>query len=309
MYAKGDPRAATVRGGGKAFDPIRRTEYFEFEKMAPTATSEAGSRHWLVRGENFVLSYSQQAAGDALTRVGQPHEYLVVLPFDHSEVRVTSEHGEGTLTGPGVAIVPSGDSTVTPVGDAQVLRLFDCRTEDLLAQCANADVRADPDPRVTPLQPWPDPVGGPQLRLYPLGDVPKVDGRFGRMIRSSSFLVNLMYPSGERDATRLSPHHHDDFEQLSITMSGTSRHHMRTPWGPDATQWREDEHHETVAPAATIIPPPVVHTGQAVAAPYLNIDVFSPPRMDFSSRDGWILNADEYPLPVQEDVEREVESA
>jgi len=309
MYAKGDPRAATVRGGGKSFDPIRPTEYFEFHKMDPTSTTSAGSRTWLVRGENFVLSYSEQTAGDALTRESQPHEYVVILPREDTAVEITSEHGEGTLEGPGVAIVPAGRSAVTPVGDSQVLRLFDRRTEDLLPLCANADVRAEPDVRVTPLEPWPDPVGGPRLRLYPLGDVPKVEGRFGRMIRSSSFLVNLMYPSGERDATRLSPHHHDDFEQLSITMQGTSLHHMRTPWGPDATQWREDEHHETEAPAATIIPPPVIHTGQAVAAPYQNIDVFSPPRLDFSSREGWILNADDYPMPSEELAAVEAESA
>lgn len=306
MYTKDDPRAVTTRGGGKAFEPIAATEYFEFDTLDPTLTSDAGSRTWLVRGQNFVLSFSRQAGGDSLSRSDQPFEYIVILPDEGSEAEITSSHGNGLLVGPGIAIVPPGDSTVTTSGDAQVLRLFDCRTEDLLQQCANAESYAEPQSRVALLEPWPDPVGGPQLRLYPLGDVPKVDGRFGRMIRSSAFLVNFMYPSGARDATKLSPHHHDDFQQLSITLQGTSLHHMRTPWGPDAAQWRDDEHHSTVAPAATIIPPPVIHTAQSVAAPYLNIDVFSPPREDFSVRPGWILNAEDYPMPADAEADESV---
>jgi hypothetical protein len=305
MYSANDPRSA-LDASTPASDPnapIAEPAAFEFLKLPPSEETPLGGRTWLVRAQNLVLAFSRLADGDTLRRTAaeQEQEYVVVLPHDDMSVEVTAGAESQVVTGRGVVIVPPGDSAVTAHGAAELARLFDVRAADLLARCHNAASYEHPHPRVAPLEPWPDPPAGHRLRVYRNADFPQEPGRFGRIFRSSAFMVNFGDTrDGPRNTDRMSPHHHDDFEQCSLTVAGDYVHHIRTPWTSRLDQWHDDHHTAVSSPGLEIIPPPTVHTSQAVGAgAHQLIDIFCPPRADFSARPGWVINAEEYPAPEE----------
>jgi len=153
-----------------------------------------------------------------------------------------------------------------------------------------------PTPNVGPLVLWPMPRDGYKLRVY---EFAKMTGDSRRIFRSRNIMINWggNYV-GPRDVTRLSPHKHDDFEQVSLCIAGKYVHHVRYPWESDSTTWMEDDHIEIDTPSITIMPPPALHTSVAMAEKNALIDIFAPPRMDFSLGDMvYGENAAAYPIP------------
>jgi hypothetical protein len=274
-------------------------QYFEFDLMPPSTSTPAGGSAWSVRSQTAVCNYVAAKAGDRLERVDQPDEYMVLLADTASLATATAGQQRDEVSGRALVVMPPGDSTLELHRDARVVRLFTTRSPDLCAAAANAGFYETDDPNVAPFEPWPDPPDGFRIRVYDLDAVPTEPGRFGRLFRCSTLMVNFFYEDpGPRDPSRLSPHHHDDFEQLSLQLGGDYVHHIRTPWTLDMGQWRDDEHRHCTTPSVTVIPPPAIHTSQGVGdTPHQLVDIFCPPRRDFSERPGWVLNAAEYPMP------------
>ncbi|MGF7159218.1 quercetin dioxygenase-like cupin family protein [Rhodoligotrophos appendicifer] len=298
MYLATDPRS-TLHTKTAAQKPVPAAYHgADCLKFYETGPSEQSDLHqsWLGRGQNFIVDYCVAKDGAVLERRNQADEYMVILP-DHSTA-VSVSWGDETvaLEGYSLTIVPPGDSTIMVQQGGVIVRLFTSQATDLAAACLNRESYSQADPNVPALQAWPDPAEGHRIRSYSL-DVPEETGRFGRIWRSSTFMVNIFYPQGPRDITKMSPHHHDDFQQGSLMLEGECIHHLRWPWTPDMTIWKEDEHFVCKSPSLAIIPPPTIHTTQMTGPNNLLIDIFCPPREDFSLKDGWVLNHDDYPMP------------
>jgi len=300
MYATDDPRATltepkpnsqTVRAAA----PAEHATLYDL----PGQPDGEGVASWYVRGQNFIANYATLQTNAVLTRETQPDEYMVLLTEATMGLRIRTERQTNDVWGPSLAIVPPGPSTLTALDGGRLLRLLTTQSADLLTRCSNAPAYERRKANVAQYQPWPEPLDGYRVRTYLL-DVPDEAGRFGRIWRCSTFMINVLpLQEGPRDPSKLSPHTHDDFEQGSIGLSGEFVHHLRWPWNADRAQWRRDEHLPSPSPSVTVIPPTVVHTTEAVGTGANQlVDVFCPPRHDFSQRPGWVLNADEYPRPA-----------
>ena len=254
-----------------------------------------GANTRYVRTANFLLAMTAVNGNAQLPRVNSD-EYMVIVP-PGLKVSVNAAKEHVLSDGNDLFIVPPGESHIEVVGHGHLVRVFSNQALDLLPLASNHLEYAHGAPEVAALDGWPAPVGGYRLRHYPLD-------RFvnpalpGRAFRSCNLMVNItdVYP-GPRDSKKLKPHAHQDFEQITLTCAGRFVHHLRTPWGIDSTQWQEDQHLDIGSPAALTIPAGLIHTSQAMEEGCWLVDIFGPPRLDFSLMPGFVRNADEYPMP------------
>jgi hypothetical protein len=265
--------------------------YHDFTGREPDETEDLAA-HWYAPATNFVVNTSRVEAGARLVTVGNPDEHCLILPTGASSVRVSAGGEEVEAHDNTLVVLPPGDSLIEVVTAGYVHRVFSGATQ-VYARAKRFAASTYPAPPVAPIEPWPDPVGGFKLRRYALTDGTQ------RTFRTTNMMIKLAAARDERRAPeKMTPHTHDDFEQASLAAHGEWIHHIRRPWGKNLTEWRDDEHRKVGAPSVTIIPPRDVHTSQSVG-PKLNqlVDIFAPPRVDFSLTPGKVANADEYPLP------------
>ena len=274
--------------------PTARAENLHFYKLEPVREA-GGAKTWYGRAQNLLVAYSRVESGTTLEMANSENEYFIVLM--EGAIDVTSANGSAFVTGPAQIIVPPGRSTIAARQAGTLVRVFAPPPADLVAKAVNNSSYDRPHPNVAPFELWPTPKGGYKLRVYQFDRMP---GDSRKIFRSRNIMINWgANYVGPRDVTRLSPHKHDDFEQVSLCIVGRYVHHVRYPWESDSTQWLEDDHIEIDTPSITIMPPPALHTSVALAERNSLIDIFAPPRLDFSL--GEMVNADnaaDYPLPA-----------
>jgi hypothetical protein len=302
MFKDKDPRADLFAATSKPNPTglIAEEQLAEFYASAPDHTAP-GERTWFLRGFNFVLAYSELEPGAVLARESQSDEYVLSLVDTNQTATVEWESVTTKVAGNSITFIPPGDSRITFQKAGSAVRLFTVASKDLVEMASNARAYDRPRNHIPPFQSWPEPAGGWRVRSYSLA-VPDEPGRFGRIFRCTTFMVNALPAQiGPRDPAKMSPHYHDDFEQCSLAIAGRFTHHLRWPWTTDMGDWQQDKAIEVGSPSALVIPPPVIQTTRATSEDQNDlVDIFCPPRMDFSLKAGWVLNADDYPLPQNE---------
>lgn len=273
-------------------------DYLRFYDTPPQV--EKGLRRWRGRSQNLVLDLLEVDAGSTVEYSGGPDEIGVLLAEAAAATRLIVDADAVELGPETLTFVPPGPLRLEFETAGTAIVLSTTRSTELADDAMNAVAYLVDHANVAPVVPWPEPVGGYRLRTYDL-TVPTLGTPPFRIFRCSSFMVNYIAArTGPRDTSKMSPHDHADFEQLSLVLDGEFVHHLRWPWTTDLSEWRDDQHQLCGAPSLTVIPPPAIHTSQAVGAGRNHlIDIFCPPRADFSRQEGWVLNADDYPAPQE----------
>ena len=184
----------------------------------------------------MITAYSEvvpQERSSVLARADNADEYFLWALFTPCQVTA----GGDTVDVPAgsVVIVPPGRSgrriRVAEQGTGQCGRWggFTALNADLRDKAPNSREYAGHPAGVAPVEPWPMPRDGYKIRVYHLDDTPA--GKPHCYVHRTA-MTNFAWPVATRPrrTDAMSPHTHEDFEQVSIIHSGTMVHHMRRAW-------------------------------------------------------------------------------
>lgn len=294
MYKDKDPRLELLKTESE-LKIFNDADFAYFYKETPVIESEL-EKTWVTRGQNFFLIYSEMAAGAEIEHVNQIDEFGIISILDSNKFEITWDDSNTAVSGEKVVFVPQGKSKIVFLEDSQIVRLYTKWNTNFETMVNNTAAYQEAHYHIPELEAWPAPLEE-KVRVYDL--YVKPDGkRFGTIYRSRYFMINAIdISNGPRDVTKLSPHSHDDFQQCSLVTKGEFIHHLRWPWRENKNEWREDSHTSVGAISTTVIPPGVIHTTEAIGTEQNKlVDIFCPPRVDFSLKDGWVLNSEDYPM-------------
>jgi mannose-6-phosphate isomerase-like protein (cupin superfamily) len=256
-------------------------------------SSRDGVRTWITRAANFAVVCNIGEAGASFAGTARDEQFVYAL---EGGVDIVAGGRKERLEVEDLAIVPPGEWTIRFDRAGLVVQLITAE-EPLAGLAPNVAHYADGAPEVAKIEAWPEPVDGYRLRRYSTLEAYARGGMVHAFRTRKLMMVPYARFLEPRDETALSPHSHADFEQGSVALEGEWLHHLRVPWTANRREWRPDVHLEVGSPSTTIIPAGVIHTSQGIAGEGMRlIDVFAPPRVDFSER-GWVDNAADYPMP------------
>ena len=173
------------------------------------------------------MTVVSEAEKGAVLKRDNPDEYMLLLP-PGTEARGECQWRQRRIQGESLFIMPPGDSEIVVRKAGTVVRVFSNKASDLMAAAKNSATYADGAPELTPIMPWPDPVGGFRLRHYDLSKIASPDPSplKMRLFRSTNLMINIFVPwtkrrdekSSARIPTRTSSRCHSRLrENLSIT--------------------------------------------------------------------------------------------
>src|SRR6478735_11128742 len=140
MYESDDPRSrlATAGGGAGPASAFGVSTYARFYEEAPRE-QDSTQRTWYVRGQNFVVAYSDARHGAMFERKDQPDEYVLLLPQAGLTAQIETADERVDVAGYSVTMIPPGRSRIAISGSGPAIRLFSTQSEDLCGMVSNPE--------------------------------------------------------------------------------------------------------------------------------------------------------------------------